>query len=287
MPVQTKIQLRRDTAANWTSTNPTLASGEVGFETNTGKFKIGDGSTAWTSLVYAPAGLAEKATSLAAGATGSLPYQSATGTTAYLAVGSPGQVLMVNGGATAPSWVTPKLSAFALTSSSEFRSVISDPTGTAGSVVFSGSPSLTTPTISSGGANFSGTSGTTILKAASSASGTLTLPAETGTLITQESGDARYLRLSSANTITGALSSNTTISTSSTLTGATITASGMSTAGVVLNNASGVLSSTAGALPVANGGTGGTDTASARAGLRIYVQPTQPSSPVANDLWFW
>ena len=47
------IQLRRDTAANWTSTNPTLASGEMGFETDTGKFKIGTGSTAWTSLSYA------------------------------------------------------------------------------------------------------------------------------------------------------------------------------------------------------------------------------------------
>lgn len=47
------IQLRRDTVANWTSINPTLAQGEVGVELSTGKFKIGDGSTAWTSLVYA------------------------------------------------------------------------------------------------------------------------------------------------------------------------------------------------------------------------------------------
>ena len=50
MPV--RIQLRRDTAANWTSTNPTLTQGEVGIETNTGKFKIGDGTTAWNSLGY-------------------------------------------------------------------------------------------------------------------------------------------------------------------------------------------------------------------------------------------
>jgi hypothetical protein len=47
-----QIQLRRDTATNWTSSNPTLAQGEVGIETNTGKFKIGTGSTAWTSLAY-------------------------------------------------------------------------------------------------------------------------------------------------------------------------------------------------------------------------------------------
>ena len=47
-----RIQLRRDTAANWTSSNPTLAQGEVGYETDTRKFKIGNGSTAWTSLGY-------------------------------------------------------------------------------------------------------------------------------------------------------------------------------------------------------------------------------------------
>ena len=46
------IQLRRDTAANWTSTNPTLASGEMGLETDTNLFKIGDGSTAWSALLY-------------------------------------------------------------------------------------------------------------------------------------------------------------------------------------------------------------------------------------------
>ena len=49
-----KIQLRRDTAANWTSANPTLSSGELGYETDTGKFKIGNAAgTAWTSLSYA------------------------------------------------------------------------------------------------------------------------------------------------------------------------------------------------------------------------------------------
>ena len=47
-----RILLRRDTSSNWTSGNAVLASGEVGYETNTGKFKIGNGSTAWTSLGY-------------------------------------------------------------------------------------------------------------------------------------------------------------------------------------------------------------------------------------------
>lgn len=46
------IQIRRDTAANWTTANPTLAQGEMAYETDTKKFKIGDGSTAWISLAY-------------------------------------------------------------------------------------------------------------------------------------------------------------------------------------------------------------------------------------------
>ena len=45
-------QQRRDTAANWTSQNPTLKAGEIGYETDTGYIKVGDGSTAWTSLAY-------------------------------------------------------------------------------------------------------------------------------------------------------------------------------------------------------------------------------------------
>jgi hypothetical protein len=56
MAVVTQIQVRRGTAAEWTSANPTLSSGEWGFETDTGKTKIGNGSTAWTSLGYVGAG---------------------------------------------------------------------------------------------------------------------------------------------------------------------------------------------------------------------------------------
>src|SRR6056297_2646581 len=47
-----QMYIRRDTAADWTSTNPTLAAGEIGYETDTLKYKIGDGTTAWTSLEY-------------------------------------------------------------------------------------------------------------------------------------------------------------------------------------------------------------------------------------------
>jgi hypothetical protein len=52
MSVVTQIQIRRGTASQWTSANPTLAAGEWGFETDTNKGKIGNGSTAWNSLSY-------------------------------------------------------------------------------------------------------------------------------------------------------------------------------------------------------------------------------------------
>jgi Major tropism determinant N-terminal domain len=49
------IQVKRGTAAAWASANTVLAAGEVAFETDTKKIKIGDGSTAWNSLGYAAA----------------------------------------------------------------------------------------------------------------------------------------------------------------------------------------------------------------------------------------
>ena len=47
-----QLQFRRGTAAEWSNTNPTLAAGEMGIETGTNLFKIGNGSTAWNSLSY-------------------------------------------------------------------------------------------------------------------------------------------------------------------------------------------------------------------------------------------
>lgn len=47
-----RIQTRRGTAAQWTSANPVLAAGEQGYETDTGKIKVGDGTTAWSALPY-------------------------------------------------------------------------------------------------------------------------------------------------------------------------------------------------------------------------------------------
>jgi len=50
--VATRIQLRRDTEANWTSANPTLSAGELAYSTDVNKIKIGNGSSGWTSLSY-------------------------------------------------------------------------------------------------------------------------------------------------------------------------------------------------------------------------------------------
>ena len=52
MAVNLTIKQLRKTAAQWTSDNTILADGVLGFETDTGKYKIGDGATAWNSLSY-------------------------------------------------------------------------------------------------------------------------------------------------------------------------------------------------------------------------------------------
>ena len=62
----TRIKLRRGTAVQWASSNPTLSLGEFGFEYNTNRFKIGDGNTDWNTLPYN-----EQIITLAGDATGS------------------------------------------------------------------------------------------------------------------------------------------------------------------------------------------------------------------------
>lgn len=102
-----RLQNRHDTAANWTSNNPTLAVGEIGLETDTTKYKIGDGATAWNSLAYAY-------TAGAAGATGPTGPVGATGPTGVVGVSGPTGVTGDTGatgpvgatGATGPTGVT-------------------------------------------------------------------------------------------------------------------------------------------------------------------------------------
>lgn len=94
-----QIQLRNGTAAAWTAANPTLAQGEAGVETDTGKLKIGNGSTAWNSLAYFTGGV----TSISFGSTGLTPSTASTGVvtvagTLATANGGTGTVYGVTGG---------------------------------------------------------------------------------------------------------------------------------------------------------------------------------------------
>ena len=74
----TQIQLRRDTSSNWTANNPTLAAGEFAWESDTNRFKIGDGTTAWTSLGYASDGDTAGITFVGDDSTGTLVAQNET-----------------------------------------------------------------------------------------------------------------------------------------------------------------------------------------------------------------
>jgi hypothetical protein len=47
-----RLRLRRDTASGWTTANPVLLLGEVGIETDTRNFKVGNGTSGWTALQY-------------------------------------------------------------------------------------------------------------------------------------------------------------------------------------------------------------------------------------------
>ena len=51
-----QIQIRRDTISNWTASNPVLAVGELAYVTDTDAFKVGDGTTVFTSLAYSNVG---------------------------------------------------------------------------------------------------------------------------------------------------------------------------------------------------------------------------------------
>ena len=84
-----RLQNRRDIASAWTSANPTLAAGEMGLETDTSKFKMGDGVTAWNSLAYAYSAGAQGITG-AQGTNGTAGAQGTTG--AQGLTGAQGQV---------------------------------------------------------------------------------------------------------------------------------------------------------------------------------------------------
>lgn len=151
MAVVTQIQVRRGTASQWTSANPTLASGEWGFETDTLKTKIGNGSTAWNSLAYA---------------TGSVALANVTGIDSN-----------------ASTWL-------ATPSSANLRTALSDETGT-GVAVFNDGPTIlnaiitqpqATPTFSANAYTLvAGDAGDILLASNGSTAGTINIPTDATT----------------------------------------------------------------------------------------------------------
>ena len=104
--VPKRLQLRHDTAANWSSVGNTLVllAGEFAYETDTGKLKIGDGVTPWNSLPYfggggigptgatGPVGTGptgQQGTTGVTGPTGSTGQQGQTGVTGTTGVTGP------------------------------------------------------------------------------------------------------------------------------------------------------------------------------------------------------
>jgi len=79
----TKIQLRHDTSANWVLYNPVLLIGELGYETDTLKSKLGDGVSRWIDLDYVVA-------SGAGGGSGFSGYSADSGFSGYSGYGDSG-----------------------------------------------------------------------------------------------------------------------------------------------------------------------------------------------------
>ena len=210
MAVVTQIQVRRGTAAQWTSTNPTLAAGEWGFETDTGKVKIGNGSTVWTGLSYNGAGTV---TSVAGGTGISGGTITSTGTlsidTAVVADLSTAQTL-TNKTLTSPTLTTPALGTPAsgtltnttglpisglVASTSTALGVGSIELGNATDTTLSRSSAgvlsvegVVVPTISSTNTLTNKTLTTPIISSISN-TGTLTLPTSTDTLVGRATTD--------------------------------------------------------------------------------------------------
>ena len=80
--IRVQMAQRKDTAAGWTAANPILLLGELGYETDTKKFKIGDGTTNWNSLTYLPipdgSGNLTITGNLEIGSTGTLTFEGST-----------------------------------------------------------------------------------------------------------------------------------------------------------------------------------------------------------------
>jgi hypothetical protein len=185
MAVVTQIQIRRGTASQWTSTNPTLASGEWGYETDTNKAKIGNGTTAWNSLSYIITGASGTVTSITAGTGLSGGTITGTGT---ISLSTP--VSAANGGTGLSALGSGVATWLGTPSSSNLASAVTDETGS-GSLVFATSPTLVTPVITQGQSTPSfttnaytlvaGDAGQLLLASNGSTAGTISIPTDATT----------------------------------------------------------------------------------------------------------
>lgn len=141
MAVVTQIQVRRGTASQWTSTNPVLAAGELGFESDTNKLKIGNGSSAWNSLSYIATGAAGTVTSITAGTGLSGGTITNTGT---IALSTP--VSVANGGTGISSFGSGVATWLGTPSSANLAAAVTDETGS-GALVFGTSPTISGATL--------------------------------------------------------------------------------------------------------------------------------------------
>jgi len=174
----------------------------------------------WTSLSGISVGTA---TNLAGGAAGSVPYQTASSTTSFLAIGTANQVLQVNSGATAPQWVSSS--------------------GT-GNIVRVTSATLVTPTLGVASA-------TSVNKVA------ITAPA-TGATLTLADGSTLATSGANSLTFTTTGATNLTLPTSGTVatTSNTVASISFGTTGLTPSTATAGAVTVAGTLSAANGGTG-------------------------------
>jgi hypothetical protein len=199
-----QIQIRRGTAAQWTSANPVLGEGEPAYETDTGKIKYGDGTTAWTTLAYRGGStLADTAPlvngTVSAGTATTVsrsdhvhPKDTTKQDTLTLATG-------------VQTW-------FGTPTSANLKAAVTDETGS-GSLVFATSPTLVTPVL---GTPTSGTlTSCTGLPLTTGVTGTLPI-ANGGTGATTLAG-AGILTGSANNTFTGTQTFNGTSSVVSTV----------------------------------------------------------------------